>query len=155
MDVTEKSKNLIDEILSMWNRDAVIDNADIGNEILKIPKIHAKYLRILTENRLASKRQELKYEEMRGIRFSYFSGHFDKETLEKYGWEQWDVHISTKTGIERYLESDPVLLKILQRKACHDQIVSTCEFILKEISTRSWQLKTYVDWRKFESGLLA
>lgn len=141
----------LDEILETWAKDSIIDETNVAREILNIPKLHAKYIKILNENKLSSIKCKFDYDKMKEIRSSYYLGHLDKETLEAYGWEQFDIHV-TKGGLERYLNSDEFLIKLLQKKSYFDQIVFTCESILNELKNRSWQLKTYVDYQKFLSG---
>ena len=142
----------LDEILTNWNDDCKIDEAQIGNEIIKIPQLHAKYLRILNDHKLGSLKSKFEYDKLKNIKTEYYLGHLDKETLDEYGWEPFDLKIGTKNSVDRYINSDDQLVKLLQKKSYHDQVISTCEQILNEIKNRSWQLKTLVDYNKFLSG---
>lgn len=142
----------LDEILSDWTKDCIIDQTQLGNEIVKIPQLHAKYLRILNEHKLSSLKSKFEYDKLKNIKTEYYLGHLDKETLDQYGWEQFDLKIGTKGNVERYINSDDQLVKLLQKKSYHDQAISTCEQILNEIKNRSWQVKTLVDYNKFISG---
>lgn len=141
----------LEEILDMWNEDAEINDTQISTEILKIPKIHSKYLKILNEHKMASLKAKFEYDKFKTIKTEYYLGHLDQETLEKYGWEQFDIKVS-KGGAERYLNSDEQLIKLLHKKTYHDQAISVCESILKELGNRTWQLKVHVDYMKFLSG---
>jgi len=142
----------LDEILNDWTKDCIIDQTQLGNEIVKIPQLHAKYLRILNEHKLSSLKSKFEYDKLKNIKTEYYLGHLDKETLDQYGWEQFDLKIGTKGNVERYINSDDQLVKLLQKKSYHDQAISTCEQILNEIKNRSWQVKTLVDYNKFISG---
>lgn len=141
----------LEDVLKYWDKDSVVDDSNISLEIVNIPKLHAKYIRILNDHKLAAIKSKFNYDKMKEIRTSYYLGHLDKETLEQYEWEQFDIHVS-KAGVDKYLNADDNLIKILQKKAYHDQVVSTCESILYELKNRSWQLKTLVDYQKFLSG---
>ena len=141
----------LDDILNEWSKDSIIDETNISSEILNIPKLHSKYLSILSQNKLSSSKCKFEYDKMKELRSSYYMGHLDKETLDQYKWEQFDLHVS-KAGLEKYLNSDEYLIKILQKKTYFDQIVFACESILNELKNRSWQLKTYVDFQKFLVG---
>lgn len=142
----------LDEILNEWTKDCVIDQTQLGNEIVRIPQLHAKYLQILTDHKLSSLRNKFEYDRLKNIKTEYYLGHLDKETLDQYGWEQFDLKIGTKGNVERYINSDNQLIKLLQKKSYHDQAITTCEQILNEIKNRSWQVKTLVDHNKFISG---
>jgi len=141
----------LDEVLENWDRDSIIDESKIKQELINIPKLHAKYIRILNEHKLASYKAKFDYEKMKSIKSEYYLGHLDQETLESYGWEQFDIHV-TKSGVEKYLNADNTLVKLLQKKIYHDQTISVCESILNELKSRTWQLKSLIDYEKFLSG---
>ena len=46
---------LIDEITELWIKDAVIDDVELDTESLKVPSLHAKYLRLLYQEKLKLK----------------------------------------------------------------------------------------------------
>jgi hypothetical protein len=142
----------LDELTDEWANDCNIDNTNIKLEILNIPKLHAKYIRHLNDHKKASFKVKIDYDKMKEIRSSYYLGYLDKETLDEYGWDQFDLNIKTKGGIEKFINGDEILVKLLQKKTYHDLVISTCESILKELSSRTWQLKTYIDYEKFLSG---
>ena len=54
----------LDEILKLWDEDSVIDSTEPGKELLKIPTLHNKYLKILVNHRLAMKRINFDYSRM-------------------------------------------------------------------------------------------
>lgn len=141
----------LEELLEMWNKDSIIDDSKIKLELVNIPKLHAKYIKVLNEHKLASIKTKFDYDKMKSIRSEYYLGHLDQETLEAYGWDQFDIHVS-KAGLEKYINSDENLIKLLQKKTYHDQAVFTCESILNEIKSRTWQLKSLIDYEKFLSG---
>lgn len=143
----------LEDLLELWNKDSVVDESSIGGELLKIPQLHAKYLKILNEHKLASIRGKFEYDKMKNIKTEYYLGNLDKETLDEFGWEQFDLRIGAKSNIDRYINSDEILIKLLQKKSYHEQAVFTCEQILNELKNRSWQLKTFVDYQKFLNGV--
>lgn len=143
----------IDELHLEWEKDSIIDSTKIGSELLKIPTLHSKYLRILNQNKLSSNKLKFEYDKMKHIKTEYFLGNLDKETLDKYNWDQFDLRIGSKSNIDRYISADEDLIKILQKISYYDRIVFTCEQILQELKNRSWQLKTYVDNEKFLNGV--
>ena len=106
----------LENLLEMWNNDSSIDESKISSELLNIPQLHAKYLTILNEHKLASIRCKFEYDKMKNIRTEYYLGHLDKETLDQYGWDQFDLRVGTKNNIERYIVSDEILIKLLQKK---------------------------------------
>lgn len=142
----------IEDIMKHWDTDSVIDSTEPGKELLKIPTLHNKYLKFLVKHKLAVKRMNFEYAKMRRIKEEYYSGSLSKEELDNYGWEPFLLNVKTKMGVEKYLESDKDLIKILEKKIHHDEAVSVCESILQELKSRTFQLRDYISWERFIGG---
>lgn len=142
----------LNTVLSFWEEDSNVDKSSPDSELLNIPKLHNKYLKILTNHRLMSQKAKFEYSKMKKIRREYFLGALDEETLNSYGWEQFDLRIGTKQNIDMYLESDSILIKLLEKKAYHDEVVFVCESILKELQNRTWQIREFINWQRFTNG---
>ena len=104
----------LEDILKYWNEDSEIDRTEPGRELIKIPKLHNKYLTILTKHRIASKKAHFDYLRMRKIKTDYYSGRLDEDDLEKYGWEPFAFVL--KSDINTYLEADNDLIKLMEKK---------------------------------------
>ena len=144
--------NTLEEIMKLWDTDSVIDSTEPGREILKIPTLHNKYLKILVKHRLAVKRMNFDYARMRKIKEEYYNGSLSQEELEEYGWEPFLLNIKTRQGVEKYIESDKDLIKLLEKKIYHEEAVSVCESIMQELKSRHWELKSFIDWERFIGG---
>jgi len=142
----------LEEILKLWDEDSVIDSTEPGKELLKIPTLHNKYLKILVNHRLAMKRINFDYSRMRKIKEEYYNGSLSQEELTEYGWEPFLLNVKTKHGIEKYIESDKELIRFLEKRMYHDEAVAVCESIMQELKNRHWELKSYIDWERFISG---
>jgi hypothetical protein len=140
----------IDEIVELWEKDSVIDSTEPGREILRIPILHSKYTKFLTNHSLASKQCTFEYAKMKKVKIDYYSGRLDKEDLDKYGWEPFRFVL--KSDINIYIEGDIDLQKILAKKVFHDNAVELCTMIVKELNARTYQLRSYMDWEKFIAG---
>jgi hypothetical protein len=143
-------KNL-EELLEMWRVDSQIDRTEPSKEILKIPQLHSKYLNILSKHRLLSKEAEFKFNKMKKLKWEYYTGKLDDDQLKKYGWEPFPYTL--KSDLSTYLESDEDINKYLVNKAIHDEIVEVAQTILKELNSRTYQLRAYIDWEKFIQGI--
>ena len=80
----------LDEIQSLWEEDAKIDNDDLHLESTKIPVLHAfKYYRIYNNVLTLKKAQENKFKILRKEKWEYYSGKSAPEVYEK-------THLTTK-----------------------------------------------------------
>ena len=103
---------LIDDIWNMWNDDCPIDELILDTESLNIPKLHAKYSRILMdENRHLSKMRET-HKVLERDKYEYYQGKMCQEDLEDRGWEPLQIKI-LRTDIPRYLNGDTDVVRHL------------------------------------------
>jgi hypothetical protein len=140
----------IDELLQMWSKDANIDRTEPGRELINIPILHAKYLQILSTHRLAVKNIDYKLATLKRLKWEYYTGKLDKETLEKHGWQPFPYTL--KSEVSTYLESDEDLNKLLAKKHIYEEMIEACTSIMKELNSRTFQLRSFIDYEKFISG---
>jgi hypothetical protein len=141
----------LDELLEMWRKDADIDRTEPGKALLDIPKLHSKYLNILSKHRLLSKEAEFKYNKIKKLKWEYYTGKLDDDELQKHGWEPFPFVL--KSDINTYLDSDEDLNKYIASKILHDEIVDVCQSILKELNSRTFQLRDFIAWERFIQGV--
>jgi len=140
----------LDELLEMWRQDSDIDRTEPGKALLEIPKLHSKYLNILSKHRLLAKESEFKYNKMKKLKWEYYTGKLDDDTLKKHGWEPFSLLL--KSDISLYLESDEDMNRFLASRVMHDEIVDVCTSILKELNSRTFQLRDFIAWERFIQG---
>lgn len=142
----------IESLMDEWSKDCVMDELEPGKELIRIPNLHAKYLRILTHHNLVVKKVMSDYNRLKKIKWEYYSGDLNNpEDLEEYGFEPLYKKI-LRQDIPTYIDSDEQLNNLLVKKVLHQEIVDVCTSILKELNGRTWQLKSYIDWTKYTGG---
>ena len=141
----------LDDLLEMWRTDSIIDRTEPGKALINIPQLHSKYLNILSRHRLLSKESEFKYNKMKKLKWEYYTGKLDQDQLDKHGWEPFPFVL--KSELTTYLESDDDINKHIAQKVLHDEIVEVCSSILKELHSRTFQLKEFITWERFIQGV--
>lgn len=140
----------LDEIIEMWKKDSEVDSTDPGKEILRIPILHSKYTRILAAHSMAAKHCSVEYYKLKKIKWEYYSGRLDDQELKKLGWEPFRFLL--KSDINVYMEGDLDLIKINAKKALHEEAFNYCTSIVKELTSRTYQIRAFMDWEKFIQG---
>jgi len=140
----------LEQVLENWKRDSEIDQTEPGKELIRIPILHNKYLTILTKHKIATKKAHFDYLRMRKIKWEYYTGKMSQEELEEYGWEPFQFTL--KSDITTYLEADADLIKLLEKKVYHEEVVSVIESIMSELKSRTFQLRDFISWEKFIGG---
>ena len=139
-----------EEILAIWKQDAVIDNTQPAHALLDIPKLHSKYLNILTTHRMRLRSLNIEMSKLRKKKWAYYSGKMSEEELKTNGWEPFPFVL--KTDIITYLDGDNDITNMQSRKAINEEVVEICISIMKELQSRTWQLRSYIDYEKFLHG---
>jgi hypothetical protein len=142
--------NRLEELLAEWKKDSEIDRTEPGRELLNIPKLHSKYLNILSHYRQLMLSVEFKFSETKRVKWEYYTGKLSKDQLEELGWEPFQFVL--KSDISTYIEGDRDLNRLLAAKAMHEEIVRSCESIMKELQSRTYQLKAFIDYERFIQG---
>jgi hypothetical protein len=143
--------NKLEELLDTWKKDSVIDRTEPGKELINIPQLHSKYLNILSRYRLLSKEAEFKFNKLKKVKWEYYTGKLDQDELDARGWEVFPYTL--KSDINLYFESDEDLNKLMANKIMYDEIVDVCQSILKELNSRTFQLRDFIAWERFIQGI--
>jgi hypothetical protein len=141
----------LDELLNMWAADSVIDRTEPGKALINIPQLHSKYLNILSRHRLLAKEADFKYSRMKKIKWEYYTGKLDDDQLQQHGWEPFPFVL--KSEITTYFEGDEDLNRLTAQKMLHEEIVEVCQSILKELNSRTFQLRDFIAWERFIQGV--
>ena len=142
----------IDVLMEEWIKDAPYDETEPQKAVANIPKLHAKYLRIMTHHNLLVKKISAEYNTRRKIKHDYFSGDLNNpEDLAKYGLEPMLKKV-LRADISIWLDSDLELNNILLKKVMQEEIVDFCKSVLKELNNRTFQIKSYMEWERFIGG---
>ena len=140
----------LENLIAMWEKDSVIDKTEPGLEMLRIPNLHAKYLAQVTANSLALKKLNIEYIQMKKIKNDYYLGRLSQEELKKHNFVPFQFIL--KSDIDLYLDADLDLEKITAKKIPHEEALSFCVAVIKELNSRTYQLRSYIDYLKFSSG---
>jgi hypothetical protein len=142
----------LDELKNNWAIDSIIDSNRLDEASIRTANLHQKYLDVLTDYKLKIFKTDKEYLSMKGIRSRYYLGQLTKEELNQHNWQQYQYKTPLKSELERLLETDDILLNILDRQSYLKICFEYCEEILKALRDRNWQIKTAVEWKKFEAG---
>ena len=130
----------LEEIHSTWTLDANINPLDLSGESLNTPKLHGKYLKILSEDELTLAKTE------------YFMGKMAREDMQARGWEPFTMRL-LKQDVPTYMNADQDVIRLNLQIGLQEEKVEVLESIMKTIANRGFQIKNYIDWKKFENGL--
>lgn len=139
------------DIMNMWEKDAKMDQTELGEESVKIPLLHHKYYKVFVDEGLLYKKLEADYKALYKLKFEYYLGILDQETLQEKGWEPNGLKI-LKADLAVYTDADPDLQQLQARLDVQKQKITFLESVIKTISNRGFLIKNAIDWERFKVG---
>jgi hypothetical protein len=133
----------------MWEEDADIDRVSLDKESLAIPKLHHKYLTILMDIRSRKVAFNHQLETLKKEKEIFFSG---QARPEEYKEKPFDLKLKTKAGVEKHVNTDPDVIKLMQKIEYFDILLEGVQHIMDQIKWRNSSIKAAIDWAKFTSG---
>ena len=141
----------LETILEMWEKDAVIDKTELGQESLNIPQVHARYLKIYAAEKLQYRRLDAEMKVLKRDKFQFLLDGATAESQEK-GWEYPTRGRILKTDIGIYNDADKQVQELQMKMDLQLQKIDTLEQILRTISMRGYQIKNAIDYLNFMNG---
>ncbi len=142
----------LNDLKAMVADDIIMDDTELDIESLKTPQLHNKYLNFFHDEKLIYVKQEEEYKKLYRLKWEYYTGKMDQDSLDKLEWEPFQLNI-LKVDIEKYLSSDEDLSLIRLRLSYTKEKVDYLESVIKIISNRQWNIRSAIDWRKFLNGV--
>ena len=140
-----------DDIMDLWQQDANMDNSELGEESLKIPQLHHKYYKMLVQEGLLLKKYEQDYKVMNRLKFEYYMGVLDEDTLREHDWEPFQLKV-LKQDLSTYIDSDADMQTIQAKIDIQKQKIAFLESVVKMVSNRGFLIKNAIDWERFKVG---
>ena len=133
-------------------KDSLIDSTELSKESLRTPAIHGKYLAIHSDLKMDLYKLKNALAIMKLRKWKLYTGKASKEELEEWDEEPFELSIM-KTDVDRFLDSDPTLLKIQMDVNIAEIKVKMVEDFLKVLTNRNFAIKSAIDWNKLINGI--
>ena len=138
----------LDDVQHEWTIDSKIDPELLDEESIKIPQLHSKYLKYLSDVKLLKIKKEMEYKVLLREKFEYYTG---KASEEVYKEKPFDLKI-LKQDLSLYMESDTDIQALLARINYYEEIMFFLDKVLHCLNNRGFQIKNSIDWQKFMQG---
>ena len=85
---------------------------------------------------------------MQRQKWEYYTGKADPQVYVEKPFD----HKVLRTDVDKYMDSDEDLIKILSKVDYYQVMISYLDSILKNINNRTFQVKNAIEWQKFIRG---
>jgi hypothetical protein len=142
------------ELQDSWAVDCKIDELSLGKESTRTPELHLKYLNHMSDVRLHLRRSQAALYKLRKVKTSYFRGELSREELVALGWDQWLGPKPLKSDMNEMLDSDDDVIEQTNKVEYIATVGDFLERVLRNLNSRTWDIKNSIEWTKFTNGLL-
>ena len=144
----------LSDLQQMWSEDCKIDETNLGKESARVPTLHAQYINFLSSTRLNLRKAESDYFNCRRKKYRYYRGEMSRDELETEGWIQWQGAKPLKNEIDEFLQGDADLIVLQDKVEYFKTLLYQLEQIIRSINSRTWDIKSSIEWTKFTNGLM-
>lgn len=137
------------DIIKMWEEDSPINIDDIARQSVDIPRLHAKYLKILSSERIILKKLIAKQKILAMTLQDYYEGRLDGRDIKR---EPFQYHI-TKGQAEKRVEADKEMIGLNLLIGQVEENILLLKDIITNINQRNWIFRNYIDYQKFLNGV--
>ena len=142
----------IDDVVEMWQKDCKIDETELSLESLNVPSLHAKYLKIYSNEKLKLRSLNLKKKDLKVRLSDYYKGDLNNpEDLKEIGREPWPKKV-LKQDLYDYVEGDVDMIALNTKIVYQEEFVDVLTEIIKSINGRGYVIKNSIDFLKFTMG---
>lgn len=142
----------LETIHDLWELDSQINMLDLSESAGLTPKLHAKYWKILTSERMVHKIMEAELSSLRHAKFLFFIQGPDEVSQSK-GWElPARGKIMVKEEAWRYVDDDNEVVEKTLKLSVQKEKLLLVEGIIHNINSRSYTIRNIIDYMKFKAG---
>ena len=142
----------LEEIYEEWKKDSEIDQTNLAEESIRIPKLHHKYFQVYSSEKLLLKKYEADMKALKLAKYEFYTQGPSKETQDK-GWEMPARGMILKQEMPMYMEGDQDIIDMSLKIGLQQEKVELLESIIKSFANRGFQIKNAIDWFKFTNGV--
>jgi hypothetical protein len=144
----------LSELQEEWAKDAPINETNLGHEAARVPILHAKYITVLSKTKLQLRKAESDYLNNRRLKYKYYRGEMSRQELEDEGLVQYQGNKPLKNEMDELLECDQKLVELQDKIEYFKTTIYTLEQIIRSINSRTWDIKSGIEWAKFTNGMM-
>ena len=144
----------LSDIQKMWKKDCLIDDIELDASSLQVPKLHAKYSEILSNQKLIQIRYEQQLKTLQKDKWLWYTGKLDQDTIQEKNWDYDPFNGLTilKSDYDKFFGADRDIQKAIEKMEYCRIVVEYLQDIVSQLTWRHQTIKNIIEWRKFMAG---
>ena len=144
----------LSDIQEMWKKDCLIDDIELDASSLQVPKLHAKYSEILSNQKLIQIRYEQQLKTLQKDKWLWYTGKLDQDTIQEKNWDYDPFNGLTilKSDYDKFFGADRDIQKAIEKMEYCKIVVEYLQDVVSQLTWRHQTIKNIIEWRKFMAG---
>lgn len=131
-----------------WQDDSQINSANIEVEALGVSKLHSKYLKLITEEKIKLNKYIQDRDTLEDQLMQYFTGALDGKDI---GRPPFQLNL-TNARAQKAVKADKEFLKLDLQVSNQEEKILFLKEVVAQINQRSFHIKNFIEWKKWTAG---
>ena len=140
----------LETLQDKWKEDSVIDPDKYGEESVRIPQLHMRYMEFYNTFSLMKKDRESEMKALVRDKWIYYKG---KAPSTVYKEVPFDLKLTITDEIKMFIGADDEIRKLQYKIDYIEQTIFFLDGVLRQINSRNYQIKNAIEWERFQSGM--
>ena len=140
----------LEQLQDLWKKDSEIDPDKYGEESIRIPQLHMRYMEFYNTFSLMKKDRESEMRFLTREKWIFYKG---KAPAKIYKDTPFDFKLTTREEINMFIDADEDVRKLQLKIDYIEQTIFFLDGVLRQINNRNYQIKNAIEWERFQSGM--
>lgn len=145
----------LEQILEEWKKDCQIEDFELDKSSRETPKLHSKYVELLSMAKLQKHRKEQEFKVLLRDKFMWYGGKMDKQQMDDKGWDYdpfGGLVKPLKSDMDYFYNADKDIQRLEGQIEYWKTVIDTLSDIVSNITWRHQTISNMIKWRQFTSG---
>ena len=140
----------LDELKQIVYKELPVNKDHLDTEALRNQDLYAKFIDYKTNFEFLLAKSKGDYKVLYRDKWDYYGGKADAKV---YATKPFDLKV-LKNDLHVYIESDKEIIDAENKIVYLETTTKYIDYVLKSISSRGWDIKNAIEWKKFEAGMV-
>jgi|TARA_R110000782_G_scaffold262905_1_gene355277 hypothetical protein len=140
----------LDELKQIVYKELPVNKDHLDTEALRNQDLYAKFIDYKTNFEFLLAKSKGDYKVLYRDKWEYYGGKADAKV---YATKPFDLKV-LKNDLHVYIESDKEIIDAENKIVYLETTTKYIDYVLKSISSRGWDIKNAIEWKKFEAGMV-
>jgi|TARA_R110001583_G_scaffold12215_6_gene54387 hypothetical protein len=140
----------LDELKQIVYKELPVNKDHLDTEALRNQDLYAKFIDYKTNFEFLLAKAKGEYKVLYREKWEYYGGKADAKI---YVTKPFDLKV-LKNDLHVYIESDKEIIDAENKIVYLETTTKYIDYVLKSISSRGWDIKNAIEWKKFEAGMV-